>query len=319
MENVPELAAGRKKWVVAVSGGADSMCLTLLVSEFAASRNIHLFACFVDHRLKKNSERDIEFAIETLQSRGNFDCHVLSWQHGENLGGNIELKARNARYALLLRFCREKGVDCLLTAHHSLDQWETFFMRLSRGSALRGLSCIMPISLMEDVFVIRPFLNYSPSDIKETLVQRFGISEYFHDPMNEQTQFERVRWRRAYPILATQFNLGMEGVNKSIDRLRQSEEYLEQAASALTDQIFDGEYIYLSKFREQHVEMRMRILRMIIKRQIISYDLLKRTAIRIIEDDFKAINLGGIVILKDKTKNLKIKREKRKQFIISTT
>ncbi|MDR2598586.1 MAG: tRNA lysidine(34) synthetase TilS [Holosporales bacterium] len=311
-ENVPEIAASEKKWVVAVSGGADSMCLAMLANEFTKERGIRLYACFIDHSLRDDSAKDIETAVMSLRTKDDFDCSVLRWHHEEDIGGNLEMKARKARYALLLGFCREIGAKCLLTAHHSLDQWETFFMRLSRGSALNGLSCIRPISRMEDIFVIRPFLDYSPIDIKETLAKRFGISEYFHDPMNEQIQFERVRWRKAYTELAAKYGLGMAGINKSIRRLQLSEECLEQFALNLFSEIFDGEYIDLAKFREQHMEMRIRMLRLVINRQITSYGLLEKTATRIVEDDFKATNLGGIVITRDKTKNLRIQREKRK-------
>jgi tRNA(Ile)-lysidine synthase len=317
-ENVPDIAAdGKKKWVVAVSGGADSMCLALLAKEFTKERGIKLHACFIDHRLNEDSARNIEVAIATLRTKGFFDCKVLPWLHEEDVGGNLEMKARKARYALLLNFCREIGADCLLTAHHALDQWETFFMRLSRGSALSGLSGVKPVSRMDSIPIVRPFLKYSPIDIEETLTQRFEISEYFHDPMNEQTRFERVRWRKAYSKLAAEYGLGITGINKSIRRLQLSEEFLEQFALNLIDKIFDGEHIDLMKFKEQHLEIRIRILRNIIKRQIMSYELLEKTANRVIENDFKATNLGGIVITRDKTKNLRIQREKRKSFLES--
>ncbi|MDR1289285.1 MAG: tRNA lysidine(34) synthetase TilS [Holosporales bacterium] len=314
-ENIPAIVADGKKWVVAVSGGADSMCLALLAKEFVKERGIELYACFIDHCLRDDSARDIEIAISTLQTKGFSDCHVLRWHHEEDIGGNLEMKARKARYSLLLNFCRENGADYLFTAHHSLDQWETFFMRLSRGSALSGLSCIKPISRMENIFVIRPFLNYTPTDIKETLIQRFGVSEYFHDPMNEQTKFERVRWRKAYPHLAAEYGLSTVEINKSIRRLQLSEECLEYSALNLIAEIFDGQYLDFIKFKKQHLEMRVRILRILIKKNLMSYDLLKRTAILITEDGFHATNLGGIVITRDKTKNLRIQREKRKRLL----
>ncbi|MDR1476074.1 MAG: tRNA lysidine(34) synthetase TilS [Holosporales bacterium] len=313
-ENIPEVAAEEKKWVVAVSGGADSLCLTLLANEFAKSLGIHLFACFVDHKLRPESAAEIEVSISTLRECGNIDCHILIWQHCcANNAGNLEMKARKARYDLLFNFCQETSTNVLMTAHHSLDQWETFFMRLSRGSAIRGLSCIKPISMRGKINVIRPLLNFSPLEIRETLRLRYGITEYIQDPMNDQQRFERVRWRKAYPRMESEYGLDVITINRSIDRLRQVEECLDQLANNLIEEIFDGKYIDLQKLSKQHLEIRMRILEIIINRPMVSYSLLRRTALQICQNDFKATNLGGMVIKRDKTKNLKIQPEKRKR------
>ncbi|MDR1234136.1 MAG: tRNA lysidine(34) synthetase TilS [Holosporales bacterium] len=309
---LPDTARLAKRWVVAVSGGSDSLCLTLLANEYAMVHDVILFACFVDHGLRPNSREEIEDVIKALSQFSSINTKVLVWEHSGDIDGSIELKARNARYNLLTKFCQENGIDVLMTAHHALDQWETFFMRLSRGSALRGLSCIKPISERSGVKIIRPLLNFAPCDLKETLGSRFGNIGYKHDPMNDQMKFERVRWRKAYQEIASKYGLDTKNVNKTIFRLQMANDCLDQIASHKVSEIYDGQYIQLKPFKDLHIELRMRILGIILRvGHLISYDLLLRTADQVCRTDFVATNLAGYIIRRDRTKNLRIEKENR--------
>ena len=64
---------------------------------------------------------------------------------------NIQGEARNARYNLLTEYCRKKNIKNLVTAHNLEDQVETFFIRLSRGSGLTGLSSMNEVTKIEKV------------------------------------------------------------------------------------------------------------------------------------------------------------------------
>jgi tRNA(Ile)-lysidine synthase len=311
-ESIPTVAANENKWVISVSGGADSMCLICLAREYASCHGIHVFACFVDHKLRKESSVEIDESINILKQIGTFDCNILTWQHSANVLGNIEEKARNARYELLIDFCQQKGAKILMTAHHALDQWETFFMRLSRGSAIKGLASIQPVSKREQVTLVRPLLDFDPKDLKSTLLRRFGISQYFQDPMNEQLQFERVRWRKAFQKLSVEYGLDLENINKTITRLRHTNECLDHLSAIILKEIWDGDILDLQRFKEYHQEIQMRILNAIINKPIMSYDLLKRTVTKICNKDFKATNIGNMVIRRSKSKYLKFHPEKRR-------
>ncbi len=146
-------------FVVGLSGGADSLCLTLLINEYVKIHNYKLVACIVDHKLRKESSTEILPIIEILKNN-NIEYKVLVWEHN-NINTKIELLARQARYELLYNFCKTINCNCLCTAHHALDQWETFFMRLSRGSGIRGLSSISQISNYKDIKLLRPLLHLS--------------------------------------------------------------------------------------------------------------------------------------------------------------
>ena len=286
-----------KNFVVGLSGGADSLCLTLLVHEFCSARNLPMSACIIDHALRPESATEIVPILDILKNRA-IPCDVLKWQHGPDLGGNIEQKARAARYDLLYKYCVARHADCLCVAHHALDQWETFFMRLSRGSGLRGLSAMQPITPYKDIKILRPLLNFAPSDIKETL-ENFGVRDYVRDPMNNDEKYERVRWRKAYAAIE-KHGLTMQSVEASIRRMQHANDCLDEIAQAEFCQLFDGGRINCDRFRKLHIELRIRVLSLIVRhfspeKQVISYSLLERMAQKILSEKFSATTFCGLV------------------------
>ncbi|MDR0695857.1 MAG: tRNA lysidine(34) synthetase TilS [Holosporales bacterium] len=315
-ERIQHLVKLEKKWVIGLSGGADSLCLILLANVLAKAHGIELFACIVDHKLRIESSDEI-LPILDLLGKAGIRHKVFTWHHDDDIGGSIERKARDARYGFLYGFCEEVGAGVLVTAHHAMDQWETFFMRLSHGSSLRGLSCIKPVSRCGNVLLVRPLLDFTPSDIRETLADRFGIWTYVNDPSNSDPRFERVRWRNAHQQLAKNHGLDIMNVNKTITRLQNANDCLDKMANNATQEIFDGTYIKMSMFSELHIELRMRVLHTVLNAvsargpHIISYDLLHRVSHDICAPGFVATNLSGVVMRKDRTKNVRCSQEER--------
>jgi tRNA(Ile)-lysidine synthase len=190
-ESDPAIAVG-------VSGGADSLALCLLAAEWTAAAGGRLTALVVDHRLRPGSAKEAARVRGWLGGRG-IACVVLGWP-GPKPATGIEAAARDARYRLLLRWCRDNRVLHLLVAHHVRDQAETVLMRLSRGSGFEGLAAMRPISEALDVRILRPLLAIAPERLKATLDAR--RQEWIEDPMNADPAYARVRWRAAQPVLA---------------------------------------------------------------------------------------------------------------------
>lgn len=300
--------------VIGLSGGADSLCLTLLMNEYAKFFQKEIFACIVDHKLRPESSTEIIPIISILEKQ-RINYKILIWKH-EQITSNIENKARIARYNLLYNYCKELNSEFLMTAHHALDQWETFFMRLSKGSSLKGLSAIKSVSNFRDIKLIRPMLNFSPEDIKETLKNRFGIMNYVNDPSNNSVEFERVRWRKAHKTLSEVYKLDLENVGKSIKRLQAANECLDKIAENSIAEVFNNQYIDIKKFKNIPLELQIRILNLLIdqyssKKEIVSYSLLVRVCKQICQKDFVATNLSGLVLRRDRTKNVKVYKEER--------
>ncbi len=183
-EDRPRLAA-------AVSGGPDSLCLTLLARDWANARGGEVIGLTVDHGLRPESAAEAHRVGEWLGRRG-IRHQILNWDGGKP-GSGIQEAARRARYRLLNRWVREHGCLHLLSAHTLDDQAETFVMRLGRGSGLRGLAAMPAVSYGADARLLRPLLNIRKSRLVATLRDRG--QGWIDDPSNGDMRFERVRTR----------------------------------------------------------------------------------------------------------------------------
>jgi tRNA(Ile)-lysidine synthase len=176
---------------VAVSGGADSLALTLLMRDWAAAHGVALTALTVDHGLRPESTAEARQVGAWLAARG-ISHQVLAWD-GDKPTANIQATARQARYDLLTSWCRARGAPVLLLGHHADDQIETFLLRLGRGSGLRGLSAMRAIEKRNDIMVLRPFLATPKQALLETL--RTCGQPWLDDPSNFDMRFRRSHVR----------------------------------------------------------------------------------------------------------------------------
>jgi tRNA(Ile)-lysidine synthase len=110
--------------------------------------------------------------------------------------GNMQARAREARYAALANWALKSGLGAIATAHHADDQAETLLMRLSRGSGLAGLAGVRGVSVVgeSEVALLRPLLGWRKAELAG-IVEAAGL-EAVEDPSNADMNFERVRVRR---------------------------------------------------------------------------------------------------------------------------
>lgn len=183
---------------VACSGGADSMALTLLVAAWVRERGGSCVALTVDHGLRPESAVEAEQVGGWLIRRGI--AHViLPWQ-GKKPTRNIQAAAREARYRLMAEYAAAHGINTLLVAHHLEDQAETFLLRLARGSGVDGLSSMQPETLVHGTKVLRPLLQVPKASLEAYLLAQG--QEYCRDPSNENSRYDRVKFRKLLPVLA---------------------------------------------------------------------------------------------------------------------
>jgi len=176
---------------IALSGGADSVCLTLLAHDWATARGGDLHAFLVDHRLRANSTAEAALVAERMASRG-VPVTVLPWQHGP-VGSRIQERARQARYALLEEAVAGWGGLHLLLGHHADDQAETVAMRHARGSGRVGLSGMAAIVERPQLRLLRPLLAWPKRSLIDWL-RRAGIA-WIEDPSNADPRFARALLR----------------------------------------------------------------------------------------------------------------------------
>ena len=215
---------------VATSGGADSVALCLLTHQWAESRNGKCHALVVDHGLRSDSVQEAVQVVDWLVCSG-IDAHVLTWSGPKPTRG-IQAAARDARYDLLLSWCRDHQISDLMLAHHRDDQAETFLLRLGRKSGVDGLSAMAAVSHRGDVRLVRPLLDVPKSRLVATL-KSLG-HPWVEDPSNHDPAFARSRIRELAPALA---NAGItaEGISVTTRRLGRARAALEHYASELVN------------------------------------------------------------------------------------
>lgn len=186
---VSNLASG--KYVVAVSGGVDSVVLLDLLSK---QEGLDLIVAHFDHGIRPESSEDKDF-VAILSQKYNLP---FVFENG-NLGANAsEAKAREARYSFLQQVRKKYSAKAIITAHHYDDMIETAAFNLLRGTSRKGM-----ISLKSSLTVMRPLLEYKKKDIV-TYAEKYKL-EWREDSTNSETVYTR-NWIRhqVLPKLSTE-------------------------------------------------------------------------------------------------------------------
>jgi tRNA(Ile)-lysidine synthase len=188
--------------VLAVSGGPDSIALLWLAARWrrALARGPRLIAVTVDHGLRPEAAREAR-DVKRLARSLELPHRTLRWTGAKPKTG-LPAAARAARYRLLADAARTNGATHILTAHTRDDQAETLLMRMLRGSGIAGLAAMARQSERDGVWLARPFLHVSKSQLVATL-EKAKIA-FADDPTNRDSQFTRPRLRAIMPALAAE-------------------------------------------------------------------------------------------------------------------
>ncbi len=179
-----------RRVVVAVSGGADSMALALLLSRWGQP-----IAVVVDHGLRAEAAAEAAVTTARLAELGIPSSTVRALLAA---GAAQAERARAARYDLLLAACRAAGVPDLLIAHHAGDQAETVQMRSAAGSGVLGLAAMAALSYRSEARVLRPLLGTDPARLRATLLHA-GI-QWVEDPGNADRRTVRGSLRATMTV-----------------------------------------------------------------------------------------------------------------------
>ncbi len=176
---------------VAVSGGADSLCLAILLKEYCILNNYSLTALIVDHKLREESTKEANYVVSILKKQ-DINSVILTREEIPLFTKTQEI-ARQDRYNLLSNYCKKNYISHLFIAHHFNDQIETIVMREEKGQNLIGGAGISAKVVLKDVILLRPFLNYTKQQIINTLLKY--TKEWVEDPSNNNNKYHRVRVR----------------------------------------------------------------------------------------------------------------------------
>ena len=143
----------------------------------------------IDHNIRKNSKKEASQVKKLLK---NNKIHLKIISNKRKIVKNIQAEARITRYEILKNYCKEKNISVMLTAHNLEDQVETFFIRLSRGSGLKGLSAMKPLTKIRGkISLYRPLLDVKKIYLIKISQNVFG--KYFKDPSNKDLKYFRTK------------------------------------------------------------------------------------------------------------------------------
>lgn len=213
--------------VAGVSGGADSVCLLYVLTEYQKQVEFSLTAVHVEHGIRGGeSLRDAEFTRRLCQEL-QVPCRVVQADvrgMAKQQGLSLEEAGRAARYRIFEEIRQETGAKRIAVAHNQNDQAETVLLNLARGSGLKGLGGIRPVRGR----VIRPLLFTSRETIQEILLKA-GLS-WRTDRTNLTLEYTRNRIRLSVlPEMERAINpKTAEHIAGTALQLQQVQTYIEQ-------------------------------------------------------------------------------------------
>ena len=187
-------------FIVAVSGGPDSLALTFLTKIYSIKKSLKAKYIIIDHKLRKNSSSEAQ-SVKSLLKAKSINVDIIKWK-GAKPKSNIQSLARKKRYNILVDQAKKLNIKNILTGHHWEDLYENFFIRISRGSGLNGLVSFGEITNKDKIRIIRPLLNFEKKDL--IYLTKNVFKKYANDPSNKDDKFKRVRIRKLTKNLQTE-------------------------------------------------------------------------------------------------------------------
>lgn len=208
-------------YIVALSGGADSVALLLLLDEMGYK--VHALHCNF-HLRGEESDRDERFC-EDLCLKKNIPFHRIHFDtqmYAETHKMSVEMAARELRYRYFEQLRKDIGAEGICVAHHQDDTVETVLLNLVRGTGLRGLTGIQP----RNGAILRPLLCVTRAEIEAYLATK--QQDYVTDSTNLETDFVRNKIRLQVVPFLRQLNPAVsENIVRTAEHLTEAQKVLD--------------------------------------------------------------------------------------------
>lgn len=253
--------APHSRWVVALSGGADSVALLRLLCSFREELSLTVYAAHVHHGLREAADGDLQFVRRLCRTLRVplYSTRVHADRLAQEKGLSLEAAGRKCRYDFLLPLANRLKAT-VVTAHTLNDQAETMLLYLIRGNGPEGLAGIR--EWREDG-VFRPLLDYTKEELLfylETLHQ-----PHREDESNATDAFLRNRIRHELLPLLTAYNPSfLQGVQRTAKILQADNDYLQKITSVLTTVHADGVFP-ITAIQPLHTAVLHRLIRLAAK------------------------------------------------------
>lgn len=204
--------SGQVSYLLAVSGGADSMCMADLFLH--ATSEVPFAIAHCNFSLRGDESDADEALVSSWAEKAGIRLHKTRFsteEYASSHGLSIEMAARELRYSWFASLCREFGYTAVSVAHNANDNVETLFLNLLRGTGVRGLSGMGTVSPLpyssvsgQEVALVRPLLDFTRKQI-EGYDFAHGIA-YRDDRTNFETEYKRNKLRNLVFPLFEQIN-----------------------------------------------------------------------------------------------------------------
>ena len=184
---------------VGVSGGPDSLSLAFLSKVYSIKNRVEAKFFIVDHRIRKESTVEAKL-VQKILKKIFINSKILTWK-GKKPKKNIQSLARKKRYELMYAECDKNKMDNLLIGHHQDDLFENFFIRMLRGSGLKGLISLDKKTKIGNKNIMRPLIDQTKDDL--TYISKKVFNSYIKDPSNKDEKFQRIKIRKLITELET--------------------------------------------------------------------------------------------------------------------
>ena len=217
----------KNNFAVAVSGGPDSLALAFFTKVYSEKYGLNVKYFIVDHKLRNESTFE---ALKVKKTLGNISIksEILTWKK-KKISVAPPSQSRKKRYELLFSKCKKYKIKNLILGHHIDDKFENFFIRMIRGSGLKGLISFDKNTEIEGMNLVRPLIEFEKKDLIYVSSNIFRF--FIEDPSNHNPKYSRTRVRKI--ISNFQMNgLDKEKLNLTLQNLKKSNEviiyYVEQ-------------------------------------------------------------------------------------------
>ena len=224
-----------KKFLLAVSGGADSMVLSHLFRFLESAQNdkgLEFQVAHVNYHFRGEDSNLDQKIVEDFCKKNDIKFHLKDVSEEEKTQmKSLQNWARELRYDFFLKILEQENLDYIVTAHHLNDELETFFINLSRGSGIKGLSGIPK----NENRILRPLLKFTKNEIyafaKENSI------DFREDKSNEKDDYLRNKIRNQLtPKIVEIFPNFLEQFGESLSYLSSVNEfYQEEIAKTLEE------------------------------------------------------------------------------------
>ncbi|MBQ8483217.1 MAG: tRNA lysidine(34) synthetase TilS [Bacteroidales bacterium] len=230
--------------LLAVSGGIDSMCMADLFNSL--EEDIPFAVAHCNFRLRGEESDGDEAMVRSWAEENGIVFHHTSFDtqtYASEKGISIEMAARELRYRWFEELCVRHGYRAVCVAHNANDNAETLMLNLLRGSGLKGLSGMSPVSVLPcgtvsgtDIILLRPLLQFTRKQIEGYVFAR--KVPYREDSTNASSDYKRNRIRNeVFPIFEKINPSFVRTLNREMGYFAEAEEIVDDWATGVIPHI----------------------------------------------------------------------------------